>query len=270
MTLGSRVRAQVENRYEARYPRLRVVSRQTLHVIKRLRASGIAVEVDGDPYDPLHYTFEKGIGSWPSDPTVLFAINVAAAVVTGVVSNWLWDRIKRDREFPSATLAILAEDTDGEVRCYGMDGMPLKRNEADQVLDRARRSASTYAKSLSLVPPNTRNVYPVYLEHSGRVIGWAEDFRKNEQRGTIEIIGLEIVDPRTKRRFESGELSAFSVAGIARRAICSICREDYTQCDHVAGEMYGGISCVDEIEELLLGEFSLVADPINPAMRILR
>lgn len=270
MPSSARVKFQIENRYEARYPGLRVISEQTLRVAKRLRASGVVVEIEGDERLPLFYSFEKGIGQTLSDPTVAFAVNIAASVVTGVVANWLWDRIKRDREFPSATIATLAQDADGEVRCYGTDGVPLKRHETNEILARAGKAARAYAESLRILPPDNDRAYPVYLEHTGRVIGWASGFVKNEERSTTQIVGLEIVDADTKRRFDSGELAGFSVAGIARRAVCSICGGDYTACDHITGDIDDGESCVATVQEWLLGEFSLVEDPINPMTRILR
>jgi hypothetical protein len=264
------VKFQIENRYEARYPGLRVIPEQTLRVIKRLRAAGVRVEIEGDERQPLLYTFEKGIGEALADPTVAFAVNIAASFLVNILSNWLWDRIGRDREFPSATIAILAQDEDGEVHCYGPDGLPLKRAQVNEVLGRAGKAARAYAESMRLAPPQTDRTYPVYLEHTGRVVGWAAGFIKNAERGTTQIVDLEIVDPQTKRRFDSGELSGFSVAGIAKVAVCSICGGDYTKCDHITGDIYDGQSCVATVQEWLLGEFSLVADPINPATKILR
>jgi len=264
------VKFQIENRYEARYPGLRVIPEQTLRVIKRLRAAGVQVEIDGDERQPLLYSFEKGIGEGLADPVVAFAVNIGASFLVNILSNWLWDRIKRDREFPSTTIAILSQDEDGEVRCYGPDGLPLKRSEVNEVLGRAGKAARTYANSLRLMPPESGRAYPVYLEHTGRVVGWATGFRQNHERGTTEIVGLEIVDVETKRRFDSGELAGFSVAGIAKVAVCSICGEDYTKCNHVTGDIYAGESCRATVQEWLLGEFSLVADPINPATKILR
>ena len=58
-----------------------------------------------------------------------------------------------------------------------------------------------------------------------------------------------------------------STGGIVKRSRCSICKEDYEECDHMKGKMYKGELCVREILEIELEEVSLVENPANKLCR---
>lgn len=60
-----------------------------------------------------------------------------------------------------------------------------------------------------------------------------------------------------------------STGGIIKKTRCSICNDDYEECQHQKGKMYHGELCVREILEIQLEEVSIVKDPANKLCRIL-
>lgn len=60
-----------------------------------------------------------------------------------------------------------------------------------------------------------------------------------------------------------------STGMIIRRSTCSICGEEYGDCEHVKGRPYMGQLCVRNIEEFDLREISVVDEPANKHCRVL-
>jgi hypothetical protein len=61
----------------------------------------------------------------------------------------------------------------------------------------------------------------------------------------------------------------FSVGMIVKKAECSICGEEYGECDHIKGRAYMGEQCVRNITEAELLESSIVDKPANKRCRII-
>lgn len=61
----------------------------------------------------------------------------------------------------------------------------------------------------------------------------------------------------------------FSVGFVVVRAECSICEEEYDECDHIKGKAYMGRICSRRIKEAQLQEVSIVDEPANKLCRIL-
>lgn len=59
-----------------------------------------------------------------------------------------------------------------------------------------------------------------------------------------------------------------SIGGIIRETKCSICKDDYEECDHIKGKMHNGELCVREIHKIELEEVSIVEKPANKLCRI--
>ncbi len=59
-----------------------------------------------------------------------------------------------------------------------------------------------------------------------------------------------------------------STGGIIRETKCSICKDDYEECDHMKGKMYNGGLCQREIHKIELEEVSIVDTPANKLCRI--
>jgi hypothetical protein len=61
----------------------------------------------------------------------------------------------------------------------------------------------------------------------------------------------------------------FSVGVIVEEAVCSICGEEYGECDHEKGKAYMGQECVRNIKHVRMIEGSIVEKPANKRCRII-
>lgn len=59
-----------------------------------------------------------------------------------------------------------------------------------------------------------------------------------------------------------------SSGGILRESKCSICGEDYEECEHIKGKPYMGKMCVQEILKIDMQEVSVVDEPADKRCRI--
>jgi hypothetical protein len=113
------VHFQSYNPYEALYPNLRVVSRETYHLIKRLRLEGYTVVVEPDDGRELCYVVEKGLGDILSNPVVALIVNIPISIVTGFFTAWFYDLLKRP---PKPEESILEYDEGGNRVRYSHSG----------------------------------------------------------------------------------------------------------------------------------------------------
>lgn len=60
----------------------------------------------------------------------------------------------------------------------------------------------------------------------------------------------------------------FSIGGIVKKAICSICDQEYGKCGHLLGKPYMGKLCHRKIIEMDLKETSIVDNPANKLCRM--
>ena len=60
----------------------------------------------------------------------------------------------------------------------------------------------------------------------------------------------------------------FSIGAIVIKAVCSICGQDYGECEHLVGRPYMGKLCHQEVQEYDLEEVSIVDKPANKHCRI--
>jgi hypothetical protein len=60
-----------------------------------------------------------------------------------------------------------------------------------------------------------------------------------------------------------------SVGVLVKHSTCSICKEEYGDCDHLKGKVYMGELCAEVIHDARLLEVSIVPEPANRHCRIL-
>jgi hypothetical protein len=253
------------NPYEARYPDLRVVSRETLHLIKVLRSNGYKVVVEPNNGKKLFYLAEKGIKEFLSDPIIGLAINVSLSLVINLISSWIYDHLKRPPKNNEVNLVLEIDENGKRVR-YNQNGQPISDQQFQNLLSVMENRAKQYSESLKTQPPDPLRPYPIYLEHTSQVVGWAEKVFKNDKGLMIE--GVKITDEQTKLRIEYDDLTGFSVGGIIQKSTCSICKKDYTACNHITGKQYDGKDCIVRIDKILLADFSVVKNPVQPLARL--
>ncbi|MBV8543506.1 MAG: hypothetical protein JO088_02075, partial [Acidobacteria bacterium] len=213
-----------ENRYAAMYPHILAVPQPTLHVMKRLRAAGIRVRVEPSDQRPLCFTFQRGIGDWLADPAIVLLASIPVNIVSNIVFSWWQERKRRDREFPSATVAFVVEE-DGDTRYYSLDGEPMSRQETHEISQRAQRSAKVFYRSINTPAPDPRRRYPIQRDHSGTIVGWAAGLRHSEK--SLDLVDVFVSDPIAEADIASGKLAGVSVGAIAQRSTCSICLSNY-------------------------------------------
>jgi predicted DNA binding CopG/RHH family protein len=250
------VRFQSYNPYESAYPGLRVVSRETLHLIKMLRTQGYSVVVEPDDGTRLHYSVEKGVREILADPIYALVIQIPLSLMLSIIANWLC-QLKRPSK-PDDVSLILEFDEDGNKVRYSESGRPVSDERFKSVLSVLEARKRRFEESRKLVPPDPEYFIPVHLEHTEKVVGWSKGFILNDQNRSIEIDTIKICDDETRERIQRGELKGLSHAGIVSSATCLVCGNQYVECNHVAGNKY----------TILPAEISIVRDPIQPLARI--
>jgi hypothetical protein len=253
------------NPYEVRYPGLRVVPRATLHLIKMLRERGFSTVVEPENGTRLNYFAEKGLREILSDPVVLFAISIPVNILTGVISAWMRDVLKGRDEPPEVNVVIEVDRNGNKIR-YNHRGEQIseERSQMPETLLDAR--AKGYAASLQAVSPDPAYPTPIHLEHTGKVVAWAESPHLDDKG--IRFNRIDVFDAETWARIQNGELKGLSIAGIIRRSTCTVCDNDYTECNHIAGQLIKDRKCAVRIEDFLLAECSIVREPIQPLARL--
>src|SRR5215212_10609400 len=83
------------NPYESRYPGRRIVSRETLDLVKEFRAEGYKVAVEPDDGAKLEYLKRAGLSELLSDPLYAMIIGMPLGVAMNIVSDFLYDLMKR-------------------------------------------------------------------------------------------------------------------------------------------------------------------------------
>jgi predicted DNA binding CopG/RHH family protein len=258
------VRFRSYNPYESIYPGLRVVSRETLHLMKMLRTQGYSVIVEPDDGTKLNYLSEKGFRELLSDPIFAYVIGIPTGLVLNLVANWI-SQLKRLPK-PGETSLVLEFDENGKRVRYTEGGGPVSDEKFKSLLVALETRKRKFEESRRLVSPYPDYRIPIQLEHSGKVVGWSKKPIGNDQEKAI-LIEAQISDAETQRRINSGELKGFSHAGIASNATCLICESEYVECNHIAGNIYEGVECTVRYT-LLPAEISVVKNPIQPLARI--
>jgi hypothetical protein len=250
------------NPYEARYPGLRVISREMLHLIKVLRDQGYNVIVEPDNGNSLYYLAEKGLREFLSDPVIVLVIGIPLNFLLNLISNWVYDRLKRKPRADDEVNLILEYDENGHKARYDHSGQQITDEQFLAIQHLLNERSRLFKESLSVVPPEPSRPYPIYLEHNPRIIGWAEKIVIDNNGLRVE--GIKIFDQKTLMRIENNDLKGFSIGGIIRKSICSICNHDYVECNHLTGRKYNGEECVVRIDDILLADLSIVKKPVQP------
>jgi hypothetical protein len=253
------------NPYEARYPGLRVVSRENLHLIKILRLNGFKVSVQPENGTKLCYLAQKGVREFLSDPIVALTITTYLSILTSILSSWIYDKLKRQPQ-EDETNIVLEVDEDGRRVRYNQSGKPISNERFQSIIDLMKHRAEQYGDSLKIEPPDLSRPYPIYLEHSSQIIGWAGKLHKEEDG--FKLHGVRITDEQARLRIQFDDLTGFSIGGIIQKSTCSVCKQDYVECNHITGNYYDEKECTVRIDKILIADFSIVQNPVQPLARL--
>jgi hypothetical protein len=235
------------NPYSARYPNRRVLSLHGLFLYKLLRQQGIDVRISGNPQHEVNYLITRGLEDWLSNPVNLLLVGVPLQIACGWLANALPKLGKRHRQ---PTDVLLELDEDGKGAHYTCQGTPLTDAQFTSLLTAMndRRHNHAHAGRIPIPYPDRRT--PLFLEHTGRVVGWA--------KVVLDDVGLKVddavvTDAETMRRIKDGSLKGFSIGGLVRQAKCSNCGGSFIECEHIPNLV--------TLTEVDLGEISIVAHP---------
>ena len=183
------------------------------------------------------------------------------------MSSWLYDIWRKPPKKDETQLVIEFDENGNKVR-YSQSGEEISDKKFTSILKSLDERATAYKQSRKNPSPIAKRPYPVYLEHTAKIIGWAENIITKPEG--LYLDGLQITDPEVQKLVDNGYLSGLSVAGIVKKSTCSVCDSDYVLCNHIAQKTYEGKECLVRIDDFAIAEFSLVKEPIQPLARIVR
>lgn len=256
------IKIQSFNPFEARYPGHKVVSYDTLLLIKRLRQQNIQIIVLPEDKRPVEYLFRKGVSDLFSSPMFWYIVSIPTNIAINLISDAIIEMFKKRKQSNICQLSniknIFINYNNGSQVVY-LDGSQANKSEVDQAIESAKRSEADYARSLDVASPDKDFPLPIFLEHTGQIVGWGN--------ASIDVKGIrvksKITDDLALRMIVSGQLKGFSIAGISQKSICSVCKTDYILCNHIAGETYKGINCTNKLMKVLVTDISVVSEPVN-------
>jgi hypothetical protein len=255
------------NPYESKYPGLRVVSRETLHLIKQIRAEGHIVTVEPEDGTPLCYLTEKGFREFLTDPVCAWVSGIPLAVILNLLSNWLYDHLKPPPNTDETSVILEFENQGNKIR-YNQSGQPISDERFQAILALLDTKKRQFASSQTVSSPEDDYKIPIHLEHTEKIIGWSKDFIFDDEKRSIKLDSTIIVDNDTWDRIKSGELKGLSIAGIVCGAKCMICGQEYVECNHLAGHKYDSKKCIVSINKINIAEISIVKEPVQPLAKV--
>ena len=254
------------NPYAPICPQTRVVSRETLHLIKELRSKGFTVIIEPEDGTKLNYVTEKGWHDLFADPIFLFIASIPLSLITGLITNFLYDYIKNG--FTSKNVNIVIQvDKSGEKLSYSHTGSPIsdaRFQSLVSILEKRRNNSALIAAQI----PNLYNQkpFPIFLEHTDKIVGWARDIAPDDIG--LSVVDMKIVDKETRAKVINKKLQGMSIAGVVTKSKCAICGKEYTDCNHLASRLYKGKQCSVEIQGMCIADISIVKKPINPRAKL--
>lgn len=244
------------NPYECRFPNRKLISRDTLLLIKHLRNEGYEVIIDPEDNTPLQYYYKKGINELFSDPQSLFFLNISATLAINIISKYFEKLIDKNEKVNIENISI---HIDNSTQNYNYLGVPQDVNNSKRIKKKRSEKKEGFERSLKIKSPFKDLPTPIFLEHEPKIIGWCQL--------SSDDIGLRskmiITDKIVKRRVFQKRLKGLSVTGIATATQCSICNSDFIHCNHIPNIEYNGKKCFNTILETDYVEASIVKSPVN-------
>lgn len=247
------------NPYSTRFPNRRLVTKGTLELIKELRLNGYEVTVKPENDQPIQYLYKKGLHDFFSNPVYAFLLGIPTSIVFNIVSNYIQrsiDKWKQPEEIKNNIIIINQNTTE----IINLNQKIISKSEINDKLKKAKKLKDEFDKCFSLKSPYVNLPTPIFLEHKPKIIGWC---RLKATYTTLEFDDSIIFDKSVHKKIKNGKIKGGSLTGISEKSICTICKSDYIQCNHIAGNIYNNIKCGNEIHEATIVEVSFVKEPIN-------
>lgn len=249
------------NPYSQLYPNRRLVDKGTLELIKYLRIEGYNVIVKPENDQPVQYIFKKGFHEFFADPVYMYFTGAATSIITTLVTNSIQKIIDKWRNGNTNTntnnIIIINNSTHETINFLNKH---IPRNEIADKRRKVKKKIQGFTKCFSKVSPFPELPTPIFLEHKPMIVGWG---RLNVNNEGLVIEKSIIIDKNVRKKIKSGKIKGASVTGISEKSICNICKSNYVECNHIAGDIYNNIICANELHDSTFVEVSLVNIPIN-------
>lgn len=247
------------NPYSTRFPNRKLVTKGTLELIKELRLNGYDVLVTPDNNQPIQYLFKKGLHDFFSNPVYTFLLGIPTSIIFNIVSNYIQKSIDKSKQTDEIRNNIIIINN-STTEIINLNQKVISKSEIKDKQKKSQKIKEEFDKCFSLKSPYANLPTPIFLNHKPKVIGWG---RLKETYTKLEFDDSIIFDKSVHRKIREGKIKGASLTAIAEKSICSICKSDYTQCNHIAGDIYENNECINEISEATIVEVSLVKEPIN-------
>ena len=257
------------NPYEFRFPGRRVVSRDTLHLIKRLRTNGYEVVVAPDNGSKLYYLTRKGVSEFFADPVLVSLVSIPVNFIVSLLATLVANRLESGRTQPkdNEVRIILESGQGGDKRRFDYRGKPLNDNQFREILDAFKGQEESYRQSTKIIAPDSTRPTPIFLEHTPKIVGWARVWLDKNGGLAAET---KITDDDVLEGIQNGTMKGYSYGGLVSKATCSICQQEYVNCNHIAGEVHRRKECVVELKKIDPAEISIVSDPVQVGIEFSR
>jgi hypothetical protein len=258
------VRFKSHNPYADRLPNYRVITRETLELMKTLQLAGYNTVVEPQNNNPIALFSQKDVQEFLSNPVNVVLIGIPISIITGVIANWLFSRFNRIPTNDEVHILIETDENGRRVR-YDHTGKEIT-DERFKILSKMINANYNAVRPFPTVMSKGYPAIPIYLEHTTKVVGWIDEIVKDTEG--LRVKGAHITDDETLDRIKEGELKGWSIGGLMHKGMCTICGQDYLECLHIAGHDYDGKSCSVRIDNFSIAEISVVKDPAQPLAKI--
>ncbi|WP_055446228.1 hypothetical protein [Lacinutrix mariniflava] len=245
------------NPYETRFPNRKLVTRETLILMKYLREEGYEVKVLPDNDQPIEILYKKGLAEFFADPIFIALIGIPIGVITAIVSNKIQKLIDSLDKKETINPEHLIIQIDNSTHNYLGENFPKEKTK--RIKKKRKEFKDGFERCFEIKSPKSKFPTPMFLEHKPKIIGWCSLYTDDDG---LKAEGM-IIDKVVKRRIKQNRLNGMSVTGIATKTECSICKKSYTECNHVAGNEYDNKGCYNSIIKTDYVETSIVKEPIN-------
>lgn len=188
-----------------------------------------------------------------TNPLIIFLITIPHQIAIGAIAGFIVYFATKKKGPP---IILVKLDKKGEIEaCTDEKGNTISHAAVAEAVSKLQ-----YAPPFSRPDMDLDLPVPIHLEHTSKVVGHGTIWQDEQGR----LVGkVRIEDGDTWNRIQLEELVGFSIGGIAKEYVCSICNKDYFACKHIKGQEYNGKEAFGIIKALDLAEISIVSDPTN-------
>jgi hypothetical protein len=253
---NKKIKIDTFNPYESRFPNRKLITRDTLILIKHLRSEGYEIIIEPEDDKPLEYLYKKGFSEFFADPVNIFLAGIPITIITNIISNQIQKILDKKETINKTNINI---QIDNSTHNYNYLGETQVKNNKKLIEKKRKELKQGFDKCFEIKSPNNGYPTPIFLEHRPKIVGWCS--LSSDEKG-LKSEGI-ITDKIVKKRISQNRLNGASVTGIATKTECSICKSNFVYCEHIPGKKYDGKKCHNTIIETDFVETSIVKEPIN-------